>query len=93
MRVVLAYRRAERVDRGVSRHEYIPRRNSLRKKVVARTCGYAAIIKVIWGGSAQEGSIKKLQVNMANIRKKLGDKPGEINYIVNELGVGYRLNG
>lgn len=54
---------------------------------------YAAIIKAIWGGSAQEGSIKKLQVNMANIRKKLGDKPGEMNYIVNELGVGYRLNG
>jgi two-component system KDP operon response regulator KdpE len=29
---------------------------------------------------------------MANIRKKLGDKPGEANYIANELGVGYRLN-
>ena len=53
---------------------------------------YAAIIKAIWGGSTQEGSVKKLQVNMANIRKKLGDKPGEANYIVNELGVGYRLN-
>lgn len=54
---------------------------------------YAAIIKAIWGGYAQEGSIKKLQVNMANIRKKLGDKPGEQNYIANELGIGYRLNG
>ena len=54
---------------------------------------YAAIIKAIWGGYAQEGSIKKLQVNMANIRKKFGDKPGEQNYIANELGVGYRLNG
>ena len=53
---------------------------------------YAAIIKAIWGEYAQEGSIKKLQVNMANIRRKLGDKPGEQNYIVNELGVGYRLN-
>ena len=53
---------------------------------------YAAIIKAIWGEIAQEGSIKKLQVNMANIRKKLGDKPGEQNYIANELGVGYRLN-
>ena len=53
---------------------------------------YAAIIKAIWGESAREGSIKKLQVNMANIRKKLGDKPGEQNYIANELGVGYRLN-
>ena len=32
-----------------------------------------------------------LQVNMANIRKKLGCKPGENRYIVNELGVGYRM--
>lgn len=37
------------------------------------------------------GSIKKLQVNMANIRKKFGDKPGKQNYVVNELGVGYRM--
>lgn len=64
--------------------------------LLSENCGkmmtYATIIKAIWGGYAQEGSIKKLQVNMANIRKKLGDKPGEANYIANELGVGYRLN-
>lgn len=54
---------------------------------------YFSIIKAIWGGSAYEGSIKKLQVNMANIRKKFGAKPGEDNYIINELGVGYRMNG
>lgn len=54
---------------------------------------YAAIIKAIWGGTAHDGSIKKLQVNMANIRKKFGARPGEYNYIVNELGVGYRMNG
>ena len=63
---------------------------------LSENCGkmmtYSAIIKAIWGGFAQEGSIKKLQVNMANIRKKLGDRPGEQNYIANELGVGYRLN-
>ena len=53
---------------------------------------YSAIIKAIWGDYSSEGSIKKLQVNMANIRKKFGDKPGEPNYIANELGVGYRLN-
>ena len=28
---------------------------------------------------------------MANIRKKLGVKPGESRYILNELGVGYRM--
>ena len=53
---------------------------------------YSAIIKAIWREGTDEGSIKKLQVNMANIRKKLGARPGESNYVVNELGVGYRMN-
>ena len=52
---------------------------------------YSAIIKAIWGYPT-DGSIKKLQVNMANIRRKMGVTPGENNYIVNELGVGYRMN-
>ena len=43
-----------------------------------------------WGYS-DIGSTKKLQVNMANIRKKFGAKPGKKNYIINELGVGYRM--
>ena len=52
---------------------------------------YKTIIKAIWG-YPDEGSTKKLQVNMANIRKKFGIKPGEASYIINELGVGYRMN-
>ena len=48
---------------------------------------YQFINKEIWGYS-DAGSIKKLQVNMANIRKKFGAKPGKDNYIKNELGVG-----
>lgn len=64
--------------------------------LLSENCGkmitYAAIIKAIWGDYPTENNIKKLQVNMANIRKKFGDKPGEQNYIANELGVGYRLN-
>ena len=51
---------------------------------------YAAIINSIWGYS-DVYSTKKLQVNMANIRKKFGAKPGKKNYIVNELGVCYRM--
>ncbi len=53
---------------------------------------YATIIKEIWGYS-DSGSVKKLQVNMANIRRKLSLKPGENKYIANELGVGYRMFG
>lgn len=51
---------------------------------------YAAIIKEIWGYN-DLNSKKKLQVNMANIRKKFGAKPGKHNYIENELGLGYRM--
>lgn len=51
---------------------------------------YAFIIKEIWG-PADDGGVKKLQVNMANLRKKLGIKPGDTRYIINELGVGYRM--
>ena len=56
-----------------------------------RVLTYTEIIKKIWGYS-DAGSIKKLQVNMANIRKKLGEVPGDNKYITNELGVGYRMN-
>ncbi len=51
---------------------------------------YATIIRRIWG-SMDDGSIKKLQVNMANIRRKLGIRPGDNRYVINELGVGYRM--
>lgn len=51
---------------------------------------YATIIRQIWG-SMDDGSVKKLQVNMANIRKKLGVRPGESRFVLNELGVGYRM--
>lgn len=52
---------------------------------------YSEIISAIWG-YYDESSVKKLQVNMANLRKKLGCKPGKNKYIINELGVGYRIN-
>ena len=55
-----------------------------------RVMTYAAIVRAIWGDT-DCGSTKKLQVNMANIRKKLGSRPGSNTYILNELGVGYRM--
>ena len=51
---------------------------------------YAAIIRAV-SGYSDYGSVKKLQVNMKNIRKKMGVTPGEKRYIINELGVGYRM--
>lgn len=64
--------------------------------LLSEHCGkmmtYSAIIKAVWGHS-DEGSVKRLQVNMTNIRKKFGVRPGEARYISNELGVGYRMDG
>ena len=57
---------------------------------VGKVMTYSTIINAIWG-AMDNGSVKKLQVNMANIRKKLGCCPGENKYIINELGVGYRM--
>ena len=61
---------------------------------LSQNCGkvmtYTAIIRSIWG-AMDDGSVKKLQVNMANIRKKLGCTPGDNKYFINELGVGYRM--
>ena len=63
---------------------------SLLSQQTGKVMTYSAIIGTIWG-TMDEGSVKKLQVNMANIRKKLDCKPGENRYIINELGVGYRM--
>ncbi len=52
---------------------------------------YSFIAKEIWG-YFDTGSIKKLQVNMANIRRKLSLEPGSGRFISNELGVGYRMH-
>ena len=51
---------------------------------------YVAMIEAIWDADDPGGN-KKLQVNMANLRRKLGIRPGDNRYIVNELGVGYRM--
>ncbi len=63
--------------------------------LLSQHCGkvmtYSAIVSAIWGFN-DYGSKKKLQVNMANIRKKFGAVPGRESYIINELGVGYRMN-
>lgn len=59
-------------------------------KRAGRVLTYAEIIQAVWG-SDDIGSVKKLQVNMANIRKKMGVKPGVNKYIQNELSIGYRM--
>ena len=63
---------------------------ALMSKHSGKVLTYTAIINEIWG-KADLDSVKKLQVNMSNLRKKLGTKPGDTRFIINELGVGYRI--
>lgn len=64
---------------------------ALLARKAGRVLTYAEIIQAVWGAD-DVGSTKKLQVNMANIRKKMGVKPGTNKYIQNELSIGYRMN-
>lgn len=63
---------------------------TLLSKHAGKVLTYPTIIRQIWG-TTDSGSVKKLQVNMANIRRKLGCQPGDNRYFMNELGVGYRM--
>ena len=47
------------------------------------------IIREIWGVYTDESHT--LRVNMANIRRKIEANPGEPQYILTEMGVGYRM--
>lgn len=51
---------------------------------------YDFILKHVWGPYGNNGN-QILRVNMANIRRKLGENPSEPNYIYTELGIGYRM--
>ncbi|MCL2322521.1 MAG: response regulator transcription factor [Oscillospiraceae bacterium] len=50
---------------------------------------YDFLIKEIWGPYTNEN--QTLRVNMANIRRKIEENPGEPKYILTEVGVGYRM--
>lgn len=51
---------------------------------------YDSIITKIWGPYAEKDN-QILRVNMANIRRKIEKNPVEPEYILTEIGVGYRM--
>ena len=62
--------------------------------VLAKNSGkvmtYDTLIDQVWGPYADDNN-RILRVNMANIRRKIEENPGEPKYIFTELGVGYRM--
>lgn len=63
--------------------------------LLARSCGnvvtYKTLTTAIWGPYADENCTRTLRVNMANIRRKLETNPGKPQYIITEMGIGYRI--
>ena len=51
---------------------------------------YDYILKELWGPAAR-GNNQVLRVHMANIRRKIEEKPADPQYILTEVGVGYRM--
>ncbi len=52
---------------------------------------YNSIIRCIWNGKIKDGN-RALRVNMANIRRKIEEDTANPEYIVTEIGIGYRMN-
>ena len=63
---------------------------SLLAKNSGKVMTYDTLIDQVWGPYADDNN-RILRVNMANIRRKIEENPGEPKYIFTELGVGYRI--
>jgi two-component system KDP operon response regulator KdpE len=63
-------------------------------KTMAQNAGrvltHRHLIHQVWG-SAYEDEDRLLRVNIANLRRKIETDPSKPEYIMTELGVGYRL--
>ena len=64
---------------------------SLLSRCAGKVLTYEFILKELWGPQAGGTSNQILRVNMANIRRKIEENPANPNYILTELGVGYRM--
>lgn len=63
---------------------------SLLAKNSGKVMTYDTLIDQVWGPYADDNN-RILRVNMANIRRKIEENPGEPKYIFTELGVGYQM--
>ncbi|HSJ53593.1 MAG TPA: response regulator [Anaerolineae bacterium] len=50
------------------------------------------LLRQVWG-TGYEGETHLLQVNISNLRRKIEPEPSRPNYVLTEIGVGYRLRG
>lgn len=63
---------------------------ALLSRYAGKVLTYDYIMKELWGPQNGGGN-QILRVNMANIRRKIEKNPGSPEYLLTEIGVGYRL--
>ncbi len=63
---------------------------SLLSRHAGKVVTYDQILVELWGPGAERNN-HILRVNMANIRRKIEESPGNPRYIFTEIGVGYRM--
>lgn len=63
---------------------------ALLAKHAGRVLTYDMLLKAVWGPNGS-GDNQILRVNMANIRRKIEENPGQPQFIFTEMGVGYRM--
>ena len=73
---------------GLTQNEY--KIVALLGKCAGKVLTYDFIIRELWGPKAKTDN-QILRVNMANIRRKIEENPGQPKYIFTEVGVGYRM--
>lgn len=56
---------------------------------IGKVLTHSYISQKVWGPYSNES--QTLRVNMSNIRKKIEDNPVEPEYILTEIGIGYRM--
>lgn len=49
------------------------------------------LVKHVWGDNSIESDIQSLRVTMANLRRKIEQDSARPQYILTEIGIGYRL--
>ena len=63
---------------------------ALLAKYAGRVMTYDTLLKAVWGPNGG-GDNQILRVNVANLRRKIEENPGQPQYIFTEMGVGYRM--
>ena len=81
-----AYIRGE--DARLTQNEF--RIVALLARHAGRVLTYDMMLRTVWGPNGNSDN-QILRVNMANIRRKIEENPGEPKYIFTEMGVGYRM--